>query len=138
MARLNLSRSFFKSETTFAKSKVRSLLFLVSTISVGPEDTVLANELTWSWHLDGFLSHSFRQASRGSSQLDLRELVGGFDELAIACGAWDPDKRIILGGSKQPTANPHRAADEGDRPAPSNRRAGVPGNSSLRRPVSRL
>jgi hypothetical protein len=27
MARLNLSRSFFKSETTFARSKVRSLLF---------------------------------------------------------------------------------------------------------------
>ena len=34
MARPNLSRSFFKSETTFARSKVRSLLFRVNTISI--------------------------------------------------------------------------------------------------------
>ena len=34
MARPNLSRSFFKSETTFARSKVRSLLFLSGMISI--------------------------------------------------------------------------------------------------------
>ena len=34
MTRLSLSRSLFKSETTFARSKVRSLLFLAGTISI--------------------------------------------------------------------------------------------------------
>src|ERR1700726_2185195 len=44
----------------------------------------------------------------GSSQLDPRELVGGFDELAIACGAW---------GSRQ--ANHPRRPQAADRePSP--------------------
>jgi hypothetical protein len=54
MARLNLSRSFFKSETNFARSKVRFLIFLTKMISISRYDTVLANELTWSCYLDGF------------------------------------------------------------------------------------
>jgi hypothetical protein len=44
MARPKLSRSFFKSETTFARSKVRSLLFLVQHVFGQPLG--LANGLT--------------------------------------------------------------------------------------------
>jgi hypothetical protein len=41
MARLRRSRSFVKSETTFVRSKVRSLLLLVSAISLSRHDTVV-------------------------------------------------------------------------------------------------
>src|SRR5260370_33769039 len=66
----------------------------------------------------------------GSSQLDPRELVDGFDGLAVACSDGDRDKRIILGGPRQRTANPRCAAVGIDRAAPSNRRARAQPNSS--------
>ena len=66
----------------------------------------------------------------GSSQLDPRELVGGFDRLAVACSDGYRDKRIILGGPRQRTANPRCAAVGIDRAAPSNRRARAQPNSS--------
>src|SRR5271167_2432311 len=66
----------------------------------------------------------------GSSILNPREFVGGFDELAIACLYGDAGKRILPGGPKRRTPNPHRAAVGSDRPAPSNRCAEARRNSS--------
>ena len=68
MTRLSLTRSLFKSETTFARSKVRSLLFPESTISISLQDTILANELTRYLHLDG--SSPIRSAEPLVSQIE--------------------------------------------------------------------
>jgi hypothetical protein len=55
----------------------------------------------------------------GSSKLNPRELVGGFERLAIASLYGDADKRSTV-ARPQRTPNPHRAAAGIDRPAPSN------------------
>jgi hypothetical protein len=55
----------------------------------------------------------------GSSKLNPRELVGGFERLAIASLYGDADKRCAV-ARPQRTPNPHRAAVGIDRPAPSN------------------
>jgi hypothetical protein len=80
--------------------------------------------------LERFKLSSHGHFACGSSQLDPRELVGGFDGLAVACSDGDRDTRIILERPRQRTANPRCAAVRIDRAAPSNRRARAQPNSS--------
>ena len=71
----------------------------------------------------------------GSSKLRPGEFVGGFDELEIACGAWECRQAEHPWGPKRRTSNPHGVAVGTDRPTPSNCRARALRNSS---PVLRL
>jgi hypothetical protein len=68
-------------------------------------------------------------AGCGSSKLDPRELVGGFERLAIACLYGDADK-CSAAARPQRTSNSHLAAVGIDCPAPSNCRARTQRNSS--------
>jgi hypothetical protein len=64
-----------------------------------------------------------------SSKLNPRELVGGFERLAVGCLDGEADKRSAVTGPQR-TSNPHRAAVGIGRPAPSNCRTPAQRNSS--------
>jgi hypothetical protein len=71
----------------------------------------------------------FWRRSCPSSKLNPRELVGGFERLAVGCFDGDADKRSAATGPQR-SSNPHRAAVGIGRPAPSNCRARAQRNSS--------